>query len=230
MRKDKRQYERLSIPVTISYKRSEEREIPVRLLDISEGGLKIGVGNALEIGEKVSILLHIEDRKSPIIIKAEVIWSTKGGRLFPHGLKIYSISKKKKFVDFICRKSRHAGPEITVSASKERRRHKRIYIPVRIRCKLPRGSNVNIKGLDISGGGASLLTAQELRVGEEPTIKIYMYERKDPFVAKARIVWVKKRGGAFRCGLEFTYIKKQEEFAEFICDNIICKSLDSMVK
>ena len=112
----------------------------------------------------------------------------------------------------------------------EKRRCERLSIPAKISYRITGLPKITTKLIDISGGGSRIKIHQELPVGEKINIQIHVPGRADPFIAKVKIVWLKKSGRTFHWGQELVKIKKREEFAEFICDKIICKSLDCMAK
>ncbi|MEE8480572.1 MAG: PilZ domain-containing protein [Desulfobacterales bacterium] len=87
---EKRKNERLNVTERVSSK-----DFPViRGVDVSQGGIKVILGNKLNTGDVINVEFHIPGNSNKFVAEAEVIWQEKIDRGYNTGFTFKKISIK----------------------------------------------------------------------------------------------------------------------------------------
>lgn len=225
--RERREFARVreKIPVILMGEKTEARLFS---LDISLGGIRLLWNKPLKIGEKYDLSVALGEVGTWINVKGEVIWQNAHDGNHEIGMKFVEIDENqanllKNYLETITQSLKVSVTRPSISPEKEKRRHPRVarLLLAIIRTDEIVGQPSSGLIVDISLGGARLVTSREFPVDSTVTVAIEVEEKKVIHL-KGRIVWsnhveaLKK----FQHGIEFVHAIEFKEYSQQIKETL----------
>ena len=225
--RERREFPRVreKIPIILMGEKTEARLFS---LDISLGGVRLLWNKPLKIGEKYDLAMALDEVGTWINVKGEVIWQNPHEKDHEIGMKFVEIDENQanllqNHLDGIAQSLKVNVTRPSVPPEKEKRRHPRVarLLLAVIRTEEMVGQPSSALIVDISLGGARLVTSREFPVNSSVTVAIEVEDKKVIHL-KGRIVWsnhveaLKK----FQHGIEFVHAIEFKEYSQQIKETL----------
>jgi len=183
-----------ALTVSIERKEGNPDTLSAVLMDLSRGGLRLSVGQALPKGEEIRLTIHIQDIDVKIHADAKVCWASPG-------------AKDGWFLGctFLEKISEESIDELASHSALERRRDPRQTVSFSAEAKTELGADFEtVRVVNFSAGGfCALATTSVATAGERLMVRLPGEDSANPKVIRAKVVWANRLDDGQAIGCTF---------------------------